>query len=214
MAAPATAPPRPTSDHAMEPQPWTPKLKLRGLGPNDLPPHPDLVGRQTSPPSISTFLQNLYREVHQHFDTQSTDIGSSKDSVTSRGTTYPIVVRKTKCKDKEGLVWCGRRSEHEERKPVGFEELRGVLMVNHEKNETEYAPAIYDVNVLVDWEADLKGNEFSWDDAAVEGVEMRSKCYYPFCSICFSYPPFHIGLKEVLICRSNANAPQDARNWP
>ena len=176
MAAPDSASPRAAAalDQHGNDKAWVPKLRNHGLGPNDLPPHRDLASLQASPPDLSTFLQQLFREVHRHFAIQSSDIGTSKDSVTARGTSYPVVVHKTKCKDEEGLLWFGRRSVHEEGKPVGFEELRNVLMRGHERNEAEYTPAIYDVNVLVDWEVDLAGKTFPCEGGDIGDVEMRS----------------------------------------
>jgi hypothetical protein len=175
MVSPATALPPASSDQDGEHRPWTPKLKLQGLGPNDLPPHPDLASHQASPPELSLFLIRLLEEVQRHIEIKSTDIGTSKDSVTARGSAYPIVVHKTKCKDGEGLLWFGRRSEHEEGKPVGFEELRGVMMRDHERNEAEYTPAVYGVNVLVDWKGELSGREFRWEGGDVGDVEMRGE---------------------------------------
>jgi len=213
MTSPATAPLQAMLDQDGDYRPWTPKLKLQGLGPNDLPPHSALASHQTSPPELSIFLQHLFFEVHQHFAIKSSDIGTSKNSVTARGTTFPVVVHKTKCIDEEGLLWFGRRSEHDEGKPVAFEELREVLMRNHERNEAEYTPAIYDVNVLVDWDGDLGGREFGWEGGSVERVEMRSE-FYCFTSR-LNIPPIwscQNGLNETLTNCSNPNASQNARS--
>ncbi|KAF2684842.1 hypothetical protein K458DRAFT_417704 [Lentithecium fluviatile CBS 122367] len=170
MVFQSAAPPDPVSNAPVK---LTPKLKLQALGPNELPWHPDLASHQTSPPDLSAFFEALFQEVRDHFNIPTSDIGTSKDSVTSRGKTYPVVVHKTKCVDREGLLWFGRRSEHEEGEPVGFENLRAVLMKEHERNEQEYTPAVYDVNVLVNWEGVVRGKDFCFKDAAVEDVEMR-----------------------------------------
>jgi hypothetical protein len=51
---------------------------------------------------------------------------------------------------------------------VSYEEMDGVLRENHDKNEMEYTPAIYDVNTVLEWEV----NE-SID--GVRNVNLRSK---------------------------------------
>jgi hypothetical protein len=110
--------------------------------------------------------------------------------VSANGTTYPIVVRKSKCKDDDGLLWFGRCSEHSE---VGYEDLRDLLMRNHEKNEAGYTPAIYDVNVLLDWEEHLKGMEFKCGSDLIYDVEMRGMSH----ASCLAYMKTALILKKA-----------------
>ncbi|KAL1595858.1 hypothetical protein SLS60_009548 [Paraconiothyrium brasiliense] len=83
-------------------------------------------------------------------------MGEARESVDAAGQKHPIVIEKLKKKDDVEGTWFARRSLHEE---VSYEELDEVLRRNHERNEMEYTPAIYDVNTLLEWhvEEEIEG---------------------------------------------------------
>lgn len=163
------------------------RLKLAPLSScSDVPPHPELAASQKDAPELDAFLKGLYHEAEANDFSVFKKIGSAKSQVDG----HAVVVDKLKYQEKEeegGELWFGRRSEHEQGKPVKFEELEIMLRKDHEKNEANYTPAIYDVNTVLEW--DLKGKSLEWEEQndgtttqlhAMANVELKSKPHLPY----------------------------------
>lgn len=139
-------------------------LKLLPLGVSQVPRHSDL--EQHSPPGVAAFVMQCLNEANEEDFSSFQKMGEVKESVDAEGKRHQIVIEKLKKKDDVEGTWFARRSLHEE---VEYEELDGVLRKDHEKNEMEYTPAMYDANTLLEWHV----NE---EIQGVRDVNIRSKC--------------------------------------
>lgn len=128
-------------------------LALLPLGVSQVPQHPELGVDQHSPPGVGAFVTQCLHEANEEDFSGFQKMGEARESVSGAGT---VTIEKLKKKDKVEGTWFARRSFHEE---VTYEELDEVLRKNHERNEMEYTPAIYDVNTLLEWhvEEEIEG---------------------------------------------------------
>lgn len=138
-------------------------LALLPLGVSQVPMHPELSHEQHSPPGVGAFVMECLDEANEEDFSSFQRTGEARESVPGA---RAIVIEKLKKKDKVEGTWFARRSFHAE---ASYEELDEVLRKNHERNEMEYTPAIYDVNTLLEWhvEEQIEG---------VKDVNIRSKC--------------------------------------
>lgn len=120
-------------------------LALLPLGVSQVPRHPELNHEQHSPPGVGAFVTQCLHEANEEDFSSFQKMGEARESVPGAGA---VVIEKLKKKDKVEGTWFARRSFHEE---VSYEELDEVLRRDHERNEMEYTPAIYDVNTLLEW---------------------------------------------------------------
>ena len=149
------------------PLPGRKLLKLLPLNVNQVPYHPDLHadGASHHPPALSSFLAQCLKEANEEDFSTFQRMSEARETYEAEGKKYSVVIEKLKKKDDVEGTWFARRSLHEE---VAFEELDGVLRKNHEKNEMEYTPAIYDANTVLVWRVE---EEFE----GMSDVELRSK---------------------------------------
>ncbi|KAJ4344776.1 uncharacterized protein N0V89_012520 [Didymosphaeria variabile] len=126
-------------------------LKLLPLGVSQVPRHSDLHAEQNSPPGVAAFVTQCLKEATEEDFSSFHKMGEARENVDTDGKKHPIVIEKLKKKDDVEGTWFARRSLHEE---VSYEELDEVLRKDHERNEMEYTPAIYDVNTLLEWHVD------------------------------------------------------------
>jgi hypothetical protein len=141
-------------------------LALLPLGVSQVPRHAELSHEQHSPPGVGAFVMQCLNEANEEDFSSYQRMGEARESVQVGGKRHAVVIEKFKKKDHVEGTWFLRRSLHEE---VSYEELDGVLRKNHERNEMEYTPAIYDANTLLEWhvEEEIEG---------VRDVNIRSKC--------------------------------------
>ncbi|KAF2876119.1 hypothetical protein BDV95DRAFT_217177 [Massariosphaeria phaeospora] len=143
------------------------------LGINDLPAHPDLQTHQpNNPPTARAFLALVFAAAHA-WDISAWPKNRRDHRQIIGG--CEVVVERCGLKTDEG-VWCGRRSRHVHGEPVREDELDDALRINHAEREREYADAVFDANVLVEWqEGGLEGEGgdggVRWSDGTIQIVE-------------------------------------------
>ncbi|KAF1974000.1 hypothetical protein BU23DRAFT_598600 [Bimuria novae-zelandiae CBS 107.79] len=140
-------------------------LKLLPLDVTQVPHHPELHAEQAQhhPPALAAFVTQCLKEANEEDFSTFHRMGEAKVAYEAEGRKHPIVIEKLKKRDDVEGTWFARRSVHEE---VSYEELDEVLRKDHDKNEMEYTPSIYDVNTVLDWrvEEEIEG---------VRNVELR-----------------------------------------
>ena len=142
-------------------------LKLIPLNVNQVPRHPELHNEQSShlPPSVASFVTQCLKEANEEDFSTFQRTGEAKETFEAGGKRHTVTIEKMKKRDDVEGTWFARRSMHDD---VSYEEMDGVLRENHDKNEMEYTPAIYDVNTVLEWEV----NE---SIEGVRDVNLRSK---------------------------------------
>jgi hypothetical protein len=126
-------------------------LALLPLGVSQVPRHDELSHEQHSPPGVGAFITQCLKEANEEDFSAYQRMGEARESVQAGGKMHALVIEKFKKKDDVEGTWFLRRSLHEE---VSYEELDEVLRKDHERNEMEYTPAVYDVNTLLEWRVD------------------------------------------------------------
>ena len=149
------------------PLPGRKLLKLLPLNVNQVPWHPDLHAQEAThrPPALAGFVKQCLNEASEDGLATFQKMGEAKETYEVGGKKRVVVVEKLKKRDDVEGTWFARRSVHED---VSYEELDGVLRKQHERNEMEYTPAIYDVNTVLEWkvEEEIEG---------VRDVELRGE---------------------------------------
>ena len=174
-------------DEASRPRGGGLLLRLVPLGADEVPGHAELAGGRAEAPSLRGFLERCLAEAQAEDYAAFRKTGEVVERVGGSGgdggggETFEVRVEKLKRREGGGETWFGRRSLHEEGKPVGFGELEGLVRKGHERGEMEYTPAIYDVNTLLEWtvgERDLEG-------VGMSEVELRRKFRSSVLEPCF-----------------------------
>lgn len=164
-------------------------LKLLPLNVNQVPLHPELHAKQAQrhPPALSAFVTQCLNEANEEDFQNFQKTGEARETVDVAGKKHPLSIEKLKKRDDVEGTWFARRSLHDQ---VSYEELDGVLRKDHEKNEMEYTPAIYEANTVLEWQVEeqIEG---------VKDVELRSK-------------PASLRLAQVPTQTSHPNASQHA----
>ena len=142
-------------------------LKLLPLNVTQVPQHPELHTEQESHilPSLASFVAQCLKEAKEEDFSTFQRMGEAKETYEAGGKRNTISIEKMKKRDDVEGTWFARRSMHDD---VSYEELDRVLRENHDKNEMEYTPAIYDVNTVLEWQV----NE---EIEGVRNVDLRSK---------------------------------------
>jgi hypothetical protein len=172
-------------------------IRMRALGIQELPSHPDLASQQKDAPDVQTFVTSALEEA----ETFMTKYVPHRFNVKNSGKRSPpstaevaLSSHELQAKDlpKEARdagagneTWFARTSIHENAAKQGtasWEEFDNGLRVDHSQHEMDYTPDVYDAHEVMNWNSVLESSQNSiggWTDVHVSVMEMAHKIAGP-----------------------------------